>query len=463
MSASWVAGSVRAKALAGRRLGAAGARAVAAQPDLAGALTALAGTPYGREVHPGQSLAEAQHAVAATRAVERPGARRLAPPRRGDSWSGCWQRGSRSRTSTSTWRPCRAGPPTRRTDLGTAATAWTRLAGTTTLTEVDDVLTASPWHVRGARDAARAAARDPRSPGRRRSPAASPRPPGGPAPPRRCCCSARPSWRAARCRRPGSGAARAILGPSFALAATDPAAGLAGARAALTGSARWVLDGVQGPEDLWRAEATWWHRVERDGFALLRGSGYDRAPVVGAAGPARHRRLAGARRPGDGRPRRRRPGPGGVRWRGVRRPSRSGCSGWRSSYRRPGCREMLVLVGRLRHRGARPVGAPRLARAAGPADLGRPTPRAAVRTRRASAPSPAGCRPSQVAPLTARLADPSARRSRPSRHPRGVDPPTLLRAGTPLRRSFAPLVDTYGDRAVRRRRPDRAGRARLRR
>jgi hypothetical protein len=43
-----------------------------------------------------------------------------------------------------------------------------------------------------------------------------------------------------------------------------------------------VLDGIDQIQDLWRGEAAWWHRVEGDGFALLRGSGYDRKPVVGA-------------------------------------------------------------------------------------------------------------------------------------------------------------------------------------
>ena len=47
-------------------------------------------------------------------------------------------------------------------------------------------------------------------------------------------------------------------------------------------NARWVLDGIDQVQDLWRGEAAWWHRVEQDGFALLRGSGYDRKPVVGA-------------------------------------------------------------------------------------------------------------------------------------------------------------------------------------
>lgn len=61
-----MAGVVRAKALAGRRLGAAGARAVAKSPGLGPALAALSSSPYGHDVRPGQSLGAAQHAVAAS-------------------------------------------------------------------------------------------------------------------------------------------------------------------------------------------------------------------------------------------------------------------------------------------------------------------------------------------------------------------------------------------------------------
>jgi hypothetical protein len=61
-----VAGSVRGKALAQRRLGAGAARALAASSSLEVALAALAATPYRHEIRPGHSLAEAQRAVTAT-------------------------------------------------------------------------------------------------------------------------------------------------------------------------------------------------------------------------------------------------------------------------------------------------------------------------------------------------------------------------------------------------------------
>ena len=43
-----------------------------------------------------------------------------------------------------------------------------------------------------------------------------------------------------------------------------------------------MLADVAGPQDLWRAEAAWWRRVEREAFSLLRGSSFDVVPPVAA-------------------------------------------------------------------------------------------------------------------------------------------------------------------------------------
>lgn len=66
MSLAWVAGSVRASLLASRRVGRAGARALAGSGSLPAALRELAGTPYGPELDGARSLDDAQRAVAAT-------------------------------------------------------------------------------------------------------------------------------------------------------------------------------------------------------------------------------------------------------------------------------------------------------------------------------------------------------------------------------------------------------------
>ena len=66
MSAGWVAGSVRARGLARRRMGAEATRRLAACPSLSDALQLLAATGYGANIGRGQELAAAQHEVADT-------------------------------------------------------------------------------------------------------------------------------------------------------------------------------------------------------------------------------------------------------------------------------------------------------------------------------------------------------------------------------------------------------------
>jgi len=66
MSAGWVAGAVRARAMSRRRVGAVAARALAGRTSLELAVDSLADGPYGHDVRPGQTLSQAQHAVSAT-------------------------------------------------------------------------------------------------------------------------------------------------------------------------------------------------------------------------------------------------------------------------------------------------------------------------------------------------------------------------------------------------------------
>ena len=65
MSLAWVAGSVRAKALARRRLGRTAIRELAASSTTESALHMLTGSAYGRDVRPGLTVEQAQHAVRA--------------------------------------------------------------------------------------------------------------------------------------------------------------------------------------------------------------------------------------------------------------------------------------------------------------------------------------------------------------------------------------------------------------
>ena len=52
--------------------------------------------------------------------------------------------------------------------------------------------------------------------------------------------------------------------------------------AALPSRARWVVAGINTVDQLWRAEAGWWSRLEGDGLRLLGQPRYSRAHTVGA-------------------------------------------------------------------------------------------------------------------------------------------------------------------------------------
>jgi hypothetical protein len=55
---------------------------------------------------------------------------------------------------------------------------------------------------------------------------------------------------------------------------------------ALPSDARWALAGTDEPDRLWRAEAGWWARVDRDAAALLRRPRFGLETAVGTVGAA---------------------------------------------------------------------------------------------------------------------------------------------------------------------------------
>ena len=275
MSAGWVAGSVRAKALARRRLGAGVARQVAACGSLREALDILAGTAYAGVTQQAEGLAAVQHAI---------NARVL--------WNWRVLAGWLPRGGLSLMRPL-AGwfeianidelveqldgrPPGERFELGALATAWPRLRGSASLGELRAALAASAWQDPGgdtgleirvgvrARWAQRVAAL------------------GRPA----------PTWAAGAVAMLVAGerfAAGRALNPAVQaaahglLGAAAGAATYAGLRDGLPARLAWALEPAPSPDELWRAEAAWYARVERDGFGLLRSSASDWHPVLGAA------------------------------------------------------------------------------------------------------------------------------------------------------------------------------------
>ena len=281
MSTSWVAGVVRAKALARRRVGAAGARGIAGQAGLAEAVDTLAGTPYGHDVHPGQTLEQAQHAAAATLLWNM---RVLAGwlPRPGADVVRLLAAGFELANLDEHLATLHGDPPGPTYSLGTLDTAWARMSATTTVDGAATVLATSAWRLRdvGTRHelvlglrlawADAVVAGVPQAAAWARAAAAL-------VVLREVLLEQRPL------RTPLERRAGYVLGPTFVAALAGRSPDLEALRRTLPGDVTWLLDGVDDVAGLWRAEVAWWQRVERDAFGLLRGSSYDQRPVVGAA------------------------------------------------------------------------------------------------------------------------------------------------------------------------------------
>jgi hypothetical protein len=275
MSAGWVAGSVRAKGMVRRRMGAEAARRLAACPSLGDALQLLAATPYGEDIRRGQALAAAQHEVAGALLwdlrvlagwLPRDGVRLLRT-------LGAWFELANVDELLQSIAGRPAGAEFR---LGALATAWPRLRQATTHAELRAALAASAW----------------RDPGHQTTQAV------------RLGLRARWAEQVAALGDPAltwaaGAAALLVAGERFAAGRdVDPvvmggALGLVGAAAGRAGTlgelarglpsrARWVLAGITSPDGLWRAEAALMSRVEQDSLRLLRTSSLDRQVVLGA-------------------------------------------------------------------------------------------------------------------------------------------------------------------------------------
>ena len=272
MSAGWVAGCVRARALVRSRTDTGVARRLAACGSLAEALHLLAATPYGANIRRDPTLAAAQHEVAATLLwdlrvlagwLPRDGVRLLR------TLGGWFEIANVDELLQSiAGRP--AGPEFR---LGALATAWPRLAQATSTGELRTALAASAWQDPGQQTA------------------------------RAIRLGMRVRWtaRIAELGEPArtwaAGAAALLAGERFASGRRpNPGHGRrppparprrrrgrhAGELAGAAARARWVLAGITSPDGLWRAETALMARVERDGLRLLHAPGLDSGVVLGA-------------------------------------------------------------------------------------------------------------------------------------------------------------------------------------
>ncbi|WBO62193.1 hypothetical protein [Streptomyces camelliae] len=264
--------------MSSRCLGVSGARDVAGAATLADALRYLGATPYRRGLDAEAGLVGAQRAVSATLLWH---LRVLAgwQPRAGAVMLRLLASGFEIANVDDHARVLLGGewlPAVRPYRLGALATAWPRLSEAGSPAELRAVLAGSAWGDPGA-DSPAAVAVGMRIAAAQRTAAAVPQ--------------AVP-WAAGRLAllvgREVFLADRVLTTPSARRAARVLGSEAMGAASfpdflrRLPVTARWVVDGIEAPADLWRAETRWWIRLEQDGHELMRGSGLGSSPVVGA-------------------------------------------------------------------------------------------------------------------------------------------------------------------------------------
>ncbi|MER7467279.1 hypothetical protein [Streptomyces sp. NPDC097981] len=251
---------------------------MAGAATLADALRYLAATPYRRDLDTEAGLAAAQRAVSATLLWH---LRVLAgwQPRAGAAMLRLLASGFETANVDDHARVLSGAeyrPPVRPYRLGALATAWPRLSKAGSPAELRAALASSVWGDPGA-DSPAAVAVGMRIAAAQRTAAAVPQ--------------AVP-WAAGRLAllvgREVFLADRALPEPSARRAARVLGSEAVGAASfpdfarRLPTTARWVVNGIETPADLWRAETRWWIRLQQDGRDLMRGSGLGSSPVVGA-------------------------------------------------------------------------------------------------------------------------------------------------------------------------------------
>lgn len=303
----WVAVSVRAAAMARRRLGVPGAERVAAAPGLPAALDRLSGTAYAERASPADTAARAQRAVADTLLWQMRVLAGWSPPG-GTAWARSLIAGFERENIVEHLRALRssgrdpqspagvrgagdqgpaadtvpagdqgpAGDVPPPYDLGALGTAWSRLAATTTPAALLAELDASPWG--HPRESEPALVRDVLS-------ACWLRRLGGTVPAAGPWARAGAVLLTARATTTGSARLPAAAVPALTHLVGPDAPGcttIADLRRAVPRATATVLDGVTGPADLWQAESRLAELVESGGFALLRRSLPGPDLVVGA-------------------------------------------------------------------------------------------------------------------------------------------------------------------------------------
>jgi len=272
-----VAGGVRGRLLTRRRLGAAGARRIAASGGTAAAIGLLASSPYGRDLHDGLSSDEARRAVGAVCLWHLRVLAGWLPPSGSELvrvFAAPFELANIA-DRLAGFAGAAVPPPY---PLGGLAVAWPRAATAATAEELRAALAASAWG----------------DPGTGAWPEVS------------VALTARwASWLADAVPGAGAwsaGAAAVVAARLLAVGSEAPpaavrdlrrqlgagweaAASLADLRGRVPRSAAWALADVAGPDDLWGADGRWWRRVDRDAAATLRAA--RPGPEAAAAAAAR--------------------------------------------------------------------------------------------------------------------------------------------------------------------------------
>jgi len=274
VSAQWVAGNVRARALLNRRLGVGRARALAAMSSLTDAQHALAATAYGRDITVGQPAHDTDHAVCAALLWHLRVLAGWQPPV-GARAIRALAAGFEAQNIAAHARKLAGAPPGLPYTLGALASAWPRLSETRSLAQLRDILAQTMWGDPGSESPSDIALAVQVGWALRVANAV---------PEARDWADAWLALSVARRRLlelrelPGPVLVRARLGLGAAVAASD----LASFTDAIATRLRWVFDGTTGAGGLWTAEARWWARVEADGLTMLGRSEFTRAQTIGA-------------------------------------------------------------------------------------------------------------------------------------------------------------------------------------
>jgi len=276
MDAGWVAASVRAKAMARRRLGAGAARRIALSPGLSDALGLLAGTAYARASVPGMPLSEAERLVAEVELWQLRVLSGWLPRSAVGLARALGARYERANIEALARNLAGGSRSHQYFALGSLALSWPRIAATTSPQALREALRASPWGDPG--DTTAAALRDVLVLRWLRMLAAEA------APAIEWVLGAATLVAAKQLLVATTGVTEDLSRAAAPLIGNDwvTASSLAALREAIPMAGRWVLDGVESPSGLWRAEAGMAARIESDGFRLLRHGSPGMEPFLGA-------------------------------------------------------------------------------------------------------------------------------------------------------------------------------------